>query len=411
MQRSPTSADAVREAADCFLLVCACCRWPASASRDEIVGRRAGQVADWERVLRIARRHRALALVHHALTSAGVELPTGVARALAEGAKQTSRQGLAMAAEAIRLQGLLDAAHIPNVVLKGAPLALLAYGSLSLKHGRDIDLLVPPEHAAAALELLEGEGYAIQQPSTPLSAAQRLAVVRFGKDIELAHPLKRLQVELHWRATYNRYLPEGVDAKSPAQEVAVADRAVRTLAAEEQFAYLCVHGALHAWKRLKWLADLNALLAAGSKEETARLFRRAQERGAGVCGGQALLLCHRLLGLELGDELRAELNGSRRLERLVAIALGAMAAPDPEGDTPDRPFAAVRMVLLPFRLGRGWRYLAAQVRVASVGPGDVASCPLPPPLHFLYPLLRLPLWLHRQARHMMGAERWNLHRP
>lgn len=407
MERSLVSAEQVaREAANCFLLVCACCRWPASESRDKAVRRRALSITDWGRFLRIARRHRVVALVQHALASARVELPDRIARVLAEDARQTARQGLALAAETVRLQSLLDQAQIPNVVLKGSPLARLAYGSISLKHSRDIDLLVPPERAAAALDLLEREGYAIRSPAERLSEAQHLAVVRFGKDIELVHHRTNLHAELHWRATYNPYLPEGVDAKSPTQDVVVTgDLGVRTLAAEEHFAYLCVHGALHAWWRLKWLADLNALLAAGSEEETARLFRHAQQRGVGLCAGQALLLCHRLLELKLPDGLHAELESSRRLDRLVAIALDCMVGADPERDLFDRRFAATGILLLPFLLGRGWRYFAAQCRVASISLGDVVRYPLPPSLHFLYPILRLPFWLFRQARQMGGAVR------
>lgn len=347
-------------------------------------------------------------LVHHALASARVVLPDQTARELAEDAKQTARQGLAMAAEAIRLQRLLDEAHIPNVVLKGAALARLAYGSLAFKHSKDIDLLVPPERAAAALELLACEGYAIRPPTQRLGEAQRLAVIRFGKDFELIHRHTMQQVELHWRTTLNPYLLEGIDAKSPAQEVGVTGSlGIRTLAAEEHFAYLCAHGALHAWSRLKWLADLNALLAAMDEEEMTHLFRYAQEQGVGLCAGQALLLCQRLLELKLPAALQAELESSRRLGRLVAIALDCMTGPDPEREVLDRRFSAMRFALLPFLLGRGWRYLAAQCRVALVGLNDVVRYPLPPSLYFLYPILRLPLWLCRQAHHMAGAVRWS----
>ena len=54
---------------------------------------------------------------------------------------------------------------------------------------------------------------------------------------------------------------------SPTQEVAVLDGSLRTLGDKELFAYLCVHGASHCWFRLKWLADLNAWLAAKHEHE------------------------------------------------------------------------------------------------------------------------------------------------
>jgi hypothetical protein len=59
--------------------------------------------------------------------------------------------------------------------------------------------------------------------------------------------------------------------------------------------------------------------------------------------------------------------------------------------------AAWRGFWTQFLLGQGWAFFAAQCRTASVGIIDVVSLPLPPYLRFLYPLLRLPLWLGRRA--------------
>ena len=73
-------------------------------------------------------------------------------------------------------------------------------------------------------------------------------------------------------------------------------RGLRTLGEEDLFAYLCMHGALHWWNRLKWLADINALLAAAPEDGVERLFRAAEARGAGRAAAQAMLLCRRLLG-------------------------------------------------------------------------------------------------------------------
>lgn len=47
---------------------------------------------------------------------------------------------------------------------------------------------------------------------------------------------------------------------------------LRTLGDEDLFAYLCIHGALHWWNRLKWLADVNAMLASTPKGGVSRLI-------------------------------------------------------------------------------------------------------------------------------------------
>ena len=163
-----------------------------------------------------------------------------------------------------------------------------------------------------------------------------------------------------------------------------------------------MHGALHSWSRLKWLADLNALIAPRNAAEIARLYRHAESKAAGLCAAQALVLCATILGRPLPPDLSAQLRDSRRVRYLVGVALTAMAAPV-EGRA---SLAAVtRNVLVPFLLGRGWRFFVGQFRAVSVGVVDVIRLPLPAPLHFLYPLLRLPLWLWRRATGAIGAWR------
>jgi hypothetical protein len=133
-----------------FLLVAACCRWPLSQSRNAAVQAAAAPIADWNAFFVAARRQRVAGLVHEALLAAGVQLPAAPAAEFARRAQAIFRRNLLLATETCRLQKLLDAADIPSVALKGVALAQLAYGSLKVKHTRDIDLLIPPDRAIAA---------------------------------------------------------------------------------------------------------------------------------------------------------------------------------------------------------------------------------------------------------------------
>ena len=45
--------------------------------------------------------------------------------------------------KSLRLQRLFDDADLPVLFVKGAALAMLAFGNLGLRSGQDIDLLVP----------------------------------------------------------------------------------------------------------------------------------------------------------------------------------------------------------------------------------------------------------------------------
>lgn len=386
-----------------FLLVAACCRWPPSKSRDDAIGAAADPI-DWDNFLRVVKRQRVAGLVHNALLSAAIGIPAPVALQIASDAMRILRRNLILASETIWLCNVLDAAQIPVVVFKGVALAQLAYGSLRVKHARDIDLLVPPDRAEIALRLLEQEGYALASPAPHLSDTQRRALIRYGREVELSHPDTRVRVELQWRVADNPMLLKDVDACSGTQNVSLPDGAkVRTLENDDLFAALCVHGALHAWSRLKWLADINALIMAHSLDIT-QLYRYAQAKGAGLCAGQALLLCYRLFDLQLPPALRDEFQTNRRVEKLTVIALSAMTDPH-AGPEIDRGFLGVaRVVRTQFLLGKGWEFFLAQCRVASVGPVDVIRLPLPRSLHFLYPLLRLPMWLWRRTLSAIGGK-------
>jgi hypothetical protein len=104
------------------------------------------------------------------------------------------------------------------------------------------------------------------------------------------------------------------------------DLQLPTLADEELFAYLAVHGASSAWFRLKWISDFAGFLHGRSAEELRHLYRRSQELRAGRASGQALLLAHELFGTlqqcaALAEQLRRDptiLSLYRTALRLVA---------------------------------------------------------------------------------------------
>jgi hypothetical protein len=382
-------------------LACACARWPASPARDEAVQQAAAGV-DWDRFLRVLARQRLHGLASAALKSAGVSPPAEIGATLSRLSQAVSFRALALAAESIRLAGVFEAEGVAARFVKGAALAQLAYGTQALKHCRDIDLLVAPADAERGYAILQRQGYAPLIPKGPLNEAQRRIVFRLHKDMELHHPDRRLSLELHWRLIDNPVLLEHVGIASPSQPVTVLHGQLTTLADPELFAYLATHGATHCWFRLKWLADLNAWLSGKSDEEVCSYYRRAEELGVDACAGQALLLCRLLLGYRVPPALAARLDRPI-LRSLVAAALDAMVGPDGEAELAQRPFGPFRLLAPQFARGRGARFFWAQCRLLLDNLQDKLDYPLPTPLHFLYPALRLPLWLLRVQRRRRAA--------
>jgi hypothetical protein len=373
--------------------------WPPSDRRTEAVRTAAADPIDWPRFLRVVRRHQVIGLVHEGLAQARPDLPPRIAGEIGAQAAALVRENLAMAREALRIQLLFDDAHLPVLFVKGTALAVLAFGNLGLRAGQDIDLLVAEETLPAATALILHAGYRRFDPPPHISDAQLRLVMPLRKDLGFVHQATGLRIELHWRLFLNPHAMAEASIMTAPRVVPLAGAAgLRTLGEEDLFAYLCMHGALHWWNRLKWLADINALLASTPEDGVEHLVRAAEARGAKRAAAQALLLCRRVLGTALPTQLMATLGKSVMVRWLEATALNAMTMGQGERDPHDAPFGTTRGSLSTFILNRSWRYRLAELGTHLTNQADVLAVPLPERLRLLYPILRLPFWVWRHAR-------------
>jgi hypothetical protein len=382
-----------------FRLVAACAMWPPSNRRTEAVRTAAASPLDWPRVLRVARRHQVIGLVHEGLTRVQPDVPPEIAQEIGAQAAALVRENLAMAREALRLQRLFDDADLPVLFVKGAALAVLAFDNLGLRVGQDIDLLVAYETLPTATTLILRAGYRRCDPPPDISDAQLRLVMPLRKDLGFVHQATGLRIELHWRLFLNPHAMTEASTMTASRVVPLAGAAgLRTLGEEDLFAYLCMHGALHWWNRLKWLADINALLASTPESGVEHFVRAAEARGAKRAAAQALLLCRRLLGTALPDRLMATLAKGAIMRWLEATALNAMTTGQGEHDPHEARFGTTRGSLSTFLLSRSWRYRLAELGTHLTNQTDVLAVPLPERLRLLYPILRLPFWVWRHAR-------------
>ncbi|HXQ52402.1 MAG TPA: nucleotidyltransferase family protein [Stellaceae bacterium] len=385
-------ADLPRE----FALAASCAIWPQSERRAEAVRQAAGDMGDWDLFLHIVARQRIQGLAYDGIVAAGVEPPSRILATLRADAQALARQSLFMAAEALRLRGAFADAGIPVAFLKGTTLAMLAYGSLGIRHSKDIDLLVPEERLVAGNALLERAGYRRTTPSIRLSKGKVEIWSRTFKNFTYVHDGKRIEVELHWRLADNRRLGPTRSLGS-LRDVPIGDAAtLPTLEDGDLFAYLCLHGASHAWFRLKWLADIGALLHAEKRSDGSMRFL-SPARGFERPVVQALLLSRRLLGTTLPERLASEAQSGMVPRLLVAAALFAMTRGGAVAEPYDLAFGQSWINLSAYLLG-GWNFKLEQLRRDLVSEEDWLTCPLPDRLNLLYPMLRVPLWLVRVAR-------------
>jgi hypothetical protein len=269
----------------------------------------------------LLRFHRIEGLAWNALSCPNV--PDEIRTELSEAAAAIAMQNLETTAECSTLLEAFEAAEVPLLFLKGTTLGALAYGNPALKSAIDVDLLIDPDHLLRAAALLRNSGYELIAPSkSPQDQLLRAWHVGWKESV-WARSSPRLQIDLHTRTTDNSRLIVSVGVHSPCQSVDIGNGIrLPTLADEELFAYLAVHGASSAWFRLKWISDFAGFLHRRSANEIKHLYRRSQQLRAGRAAGQALLLADALFGtLEQAPDLRDELRSDRATRWLYLAAL------------------------------------------------------------------------------------------
>ena len=327
---------------DEFQLVCLCCIRQRTPDQEFDIVARSLRI-DWSRFCAIVARHRVAGLVHEALVQCGVSTPAEYRYALAQDARRIALRGIQLAAETKRLCALAEVAGIPVIVLKGAPLAQIAYGMVTTKHAKDIDLAVAPSDFVAMRGVLTIAGYHANGP----------AVI---KDEPWYHSHKKAQVELHAALVDHPSWLQGLPIHTALdRRWRCTSRDIPTLAPGDLFAYLCVHGETHGWSRLKWLADLAASLAQRSPSEIVALHAHAAALGAERQTASALLLCANLLGTKLSEDHEAKLRQRWLIRWLAGNAKRSFTGKNETAELDMMPLSTLRVHLGQFVATKGWR--------------------------------------------------------
>jgi hypothetical protein len=377
-------------------LIAACCRWPRSAARNEAIARAAAAPINWQRFREMAAKHRVEGLIHDGLLAAGVEMPADVQEALHGRSMHIAVRSLVLADTTLAIGKLFRSAGLPALFFKGSSLEMLAYGKLGLKSACDIDVIVNRADLVPAGEVLQDAGWTQLAPPAGTAPHLRERYFDYAKDATFGHQAQGIRLELHHALGWDEAL-EGVGASSPTQTVELLPgKTLPTFATEDLFIHLAVHGTVHHWSRLKWLADFGALLARLPAAEVAQLHDAACRRGAGRFTGQALLMSHHLLGTELSRSLRAVLERDRRIVRWCAGSIAMIERAAGRSRFGD----GLKALMLDLQLRSNWRAKARVLRYLAINPADMVRRPLPESLFFLYYLHyvgRIALALVRRA--------------
>lgn len=293
-----------------FKLLVECCRRGFAGEDSQLIAELARE-ADWDRFVTLSRRHRVQGLVWHGLREVVGKIPTAAAAVLSQDASAVAEQNLRAARFSQRLFESFTAAGVPLLFVKGLTLSKLAYGDPFLKMGWDVDVLVPADSVAAAAAELERLDFVLVVPS-PKAGPRIISKWHRRRKESVWRSSEGLHVELHTRLADSHDLIPSIGMGSAQQQVEMAPGiTLPTLALDDLFAYLCVHGASSAWFRLKWITDLAALLHPLTPQQIERLYDHSQHMCAGRAADQALILASRIYGTPVGPDLLRRLSNSR----------------------------------------------------------------------------------------------------
>ncbi len=287
-----------------FELVLACLRWPQETVDGDRIRSLARQPIRWPYLLEIVHHHKVVPLFFHNLEAfAPGFMPDEAETALRAARAANDETCLRRTSQLLLLNRLFREQQIDLRVFKGIPLAITAFQDPALRDAGDIDLLVAERDLFKAGEILRNQGYVRLDPQARLTRRRLLSYVAHQKDFSYGHPLSDLMIDLHWRLFRNPFLPANAGLTDVGEDwVALGSERIATLPAPRLLLYLCVHGALDGWLRLKWLTDIGALMHAMTPEQLELTASIATEQHALPQLKAAIFLCRDLLGQELVDD-------------------------------------------------------------------------------------------------------------
>jgi hypothetical protein len=368
-------------------------------------GQLAGEIADWEELGRLAWSHGVIPLLVRGLAALppGTVPPEALAR-LRMRYLERAQRAMVMTGELLGILAALEEAGIAAIPYKGPVLAAQAHGNVSLRHFRDLDILVTPDAVDRAEAVLAARGY---RHATPPTAPERRLLRKVGCEYELVRD-DGIMVELHWRL-FGHYLALPLDLgalRARLVPVALGGREVRTFALEDLLLILCAHGGDHSWERLEWLADVAALVARHPELDWETLIARARQAGALRLVWLGLWLASDLLGAPVPGQVLAQVRADRRVGLIAADVRAALFDEALAIRRSERPVYIFNLAMRERRRDRIHYWLSRGFMPTTE---DVAFVALPGRLLPLYYLLRplrlIGLFCLRLARRARAAGR------
>lgn len=195
--------------------------------------------------------------------------------------------------EFISIANAFISAGIQFMPLKGPILSYRIYGDASYRRFNDLDFLVDITDVDRAVDFLKESGYQILDFRWPENRQRKKILFKHCNQALLYNPDKNYYIELHWKLS-----SVALTNFQKQYEGSIEFNGIHFNVFNHEFEllYLVVHGGLHAWRRLKWLVDIQQILK--NREIDFEKFNRL----TGIYNAQNMVaLCRYVLDIYFPD--------------------------------------------------------------------------------------------------------------
>lgn len=358
---------------------------------------------NWTIFANLVLHHRVYTLVYWYLrTLVNPAVPNKVISTLYQLDQDNARRTLQMITEFMKILEIFRKNKIQAIVIKGFPLAQQLYGNITLRISKDLDILVSPKDIDGARKIIEMQGYIWNHPFAKTTAAHFKKWMEVNKHVEYWHPKLNVCIEIHWRLDCRgRDLPLNM-IQNNTTSMKMFGQSINILGKEELLLYLVIHGAGHAWFRIKWLLDIDLIIRKG-EFSWEKIYLLANNLGVKNILNQALFLLREILETPLPKAVTDLVEEDIQAQTLAIMALQFIK--DNHFKTKslkEKVILLYQKKVYEFNLNIGWqRHLSCIARWFLPTYDDLKVIPLPGRLYFLYYILSPFTWFYRTTRNVM----------
>jgi hypothetical protein len=293
---------------------------------------------DWGLMPDLAAYHGVLPLLYRNLSTICPSLvPSDTLTKLRQKTQACALLNRSLAQELGNLCDAFAERSVPVVPIKGATLALSAYGDLTLRDFSDLDLLIPESAIGAAQAVLFAQGYQRKDPSNNPAKAEHDE----GPYHVFIKKRSLVRVDLQWVMAHQHFAfqldrPEFWAQRTP---VILGNKTVQGLAPEDLLIVLCVHGSKHAWEQLKWVCDVAEVLRSHPDLDWERIFANATAWHCQRLMHMGLALAHRVLDAPIPESVYARYSTDADVRMLSERMPASLLASPREGVTEEQAAA------------------------------------------------------------------------